>query len=95
LQQVLRLEISDLCTGSYQTLANDINGDRTSADYVGITADAICRQSLPSERTFRAFEVNIKQTESLKFRFGTRRPTVSRSVGHYLELLKTFFKNGT
>ena len=116
----------------YQTLANDINRDRTSTEYVGITADAICRQrpnvhwicryhcrchlppkterplnvsvSLPmpfaakahrAEEQFGRVKSTLNKLKSLKFRLGTRRPADSRSVGHYFELLKTFFKNGT
>jgi len=34
----------------------------------------------------------MKQTKFLKFRFGTRKPTVSKRVGKYFEKLQTNVK---
>ena len=56
---------------------------------IGVTVDGICRRSpLSSRRTVSSFKFNIKQTQSLKFRFDTRRPTVSNWLEHYFKPLK-------
>jgi hypothetical protein len=48
-----------------------------------------------AEGQFGRLKSTLNKLKSLEFRSGTHRPTVSRRVGQYFELLKTFFKNGT
>jgi hypothetical protein len=61
----------------------------TKIERILVTVDGICRRSaLSNRRAVSSFKVNIKQTQSLKFRFGTRRPTVSNRLENYLKPLK-------
>jgi len=62
----------------------------TKIERILVTVDGICRRSaLSSRRAVSSFKVNIKQTQSLKFRFGTRRPTVPNRLENYLKPLKS------
>jgi len=47
-----------------------------------------------AEGQFRRLKSTLNKLKSLKFRFGTRRPTDSIRVGQYFEPFKTFFKKG-
>ena len=61
-----------------------MNLDRTSTECVNITADGIYRWDAHSGRALSTFKVNVKQTKSPKFRFRTRRLTVFKRIGQYL-----------
>jgi len=45
-----------------------------------------------AEGQFRHLKLVLNEIKFLKFQFGMRRPTVSKSVGQYFEPLKMFIK---
>ena len=47
------------------------------------------------EGKFRRLQLTFEELKSLEFRFGTRRPTVFKTIRQYLEILKTFVKKRT
>lgn len=47
-----------------------------------------------AERQFRHLKSTLRKLQSLKFRFGTRRPKFSKRVGQYFKPLKTFVQKG-
>jgi len=45
-----------------------------------------------AEGGFRRLKSTLNKLKSLKFRFGTRRPSVSKGIRQYFEQIKTFVK---
>jgi len=56
---------------------------------------AFAAKAQRAEEQFRRLESTLSKIKSLKFRFGTRRPAVSKRVGKYFEPLKISVKNRT
>ena len=55
---------------------------------------AFAAEAHRTEGQFRHLKSTFKKLKSLKFRFDTHRPTVSKRVGQYFQPLKTSLKKG-